>query len=96
MNLNEILASILDAAKKLGAEKVLLSRFDIAATSPKMRKLAMDDPFIDRVYPAPDGIEIDEPFVYAIDAVAPGWVIFVGGGSVNFKDLTEFVKKEAA
>ncbi len=93
MNLHEILASILDAAKKLGADKILLSRFDVASTSPRMRCLAMDDPFIDRVYPAPDGIEFDEPFVYA---VAPGWVIFVGGGSTNFKDLTEFVKKEAA
>ena len=95
MNLQELLEALIDAAIRIGAEKVMLSRFDVAATSPRLRKEACDDPFIDRIYPAlRSGIEIETPVFYATDAVAPGWAVFIAGGSVNLKDLSAWVKPE--
>jgi hypothetical protein len=95
MNLQEILEAITIAARQIGAEKVLLSRFDVAST-PGIRIASCDDPFIDRLYPSlPNQVEVEEPMFYAADAVAAGWAIFIAGGSVNFKDLSEWAKKEA-
>ena len=94
MNLQEIIAALVGSARKIGAEKVLISRFDLAAT-PYLRVSTCDDPFIDRVWPViPGEVEVEEPMFYATDAVAPGWAVFVAGGSVNFKDLSEWAKKE--
>jgi hypothetical protein len=92
MNLMEVLAALVGAARKIGAEKVLISRFDLQAT-PYLRVTDCEDPFIDRVFPViPGEAEVEEPMFYATDAVAPGWAVFVAGGSVNFKDLSEWVK----
>lgn len=92
MNLQAILSRLVEVARGIGAEKVFLSKFDVAATRIGLRDC--DDPFIDRVYPVVGGLEVEEPLFYATDAVAPGWVVFVAGGSVNIKDLSEWVKKE--
>jgi hypothetical protein len=94
MNLQELLVALVGMARTLGAEKVLLSRFDVAAST-YIRKTACDDLHIDRIFPVvPGEAEIETPFFYATDAVAPGWAVFVAGGSVNFKDLSELENKE--
>lgn len=96
MNLQDILEALIAAAMQIGAEKVMLSRFDVAAT-PNMRSAKCDDPFIDRIYPAyRGGVEVEEPVFYATDAVAPGWAVFISGGSVNLKDLSAWAEGEGA
>jgi hypothetical protein len=94
MNLQEILIRIVGSARQIGAEKVFVSRFDVAST-PYLRWSSCDDQFIDRVYPVlPGEPEVEDPIIYSTDAVAPGWVVFVGGGGVNIKDLSEWVKED--
>ena len=97
MNLKEFMTRLVAVAREMGAEKVLVSRFDVAST-PNLRFTECEDPFIDQVYPSiPGEIEVFEPVFYSTDAIAPGWAVFVAGGSVNFKDVSEWAltdKKE--
>ena len=79
----------------IGAEKILLSRFDVAST-PSLRSSECDDPFIDRVYPSiPGEPMVEEPVFYATDSVAPGWSIFVAGNSVSIKALADWISQAA-
>jgi hypothetical protein len=95
MNLQELIIALVGFARKIGAEKVLISRFDVASTT-HLRITPCEDPFITRVWPSiPGEAEIEDPIFYATDAVAPGWAVFVAGGSVNFKDLSELTDKGA-
>ena len=91
MNLQEVMVAMVGAARGIGAEKILVSRFD-AASTPGMRSSECDDPFIDRVYPSiPGEPQVEDPICYATDSVAPGWAIFVAGNSVSIKDLAVWV-----
>jgi len=94
MNLQDVLARLVGAARQIGAEKVLLSRFDVASTT-YMRTTDCDDEFIIRVFPSlPGEPDIEDPVFYATDAVAPGWAVFVAGGSVNFKDMSDWLLED--
>ena len=94
MNLQDIMAALVGAARGIGAEKVLISRFDTASTT-GLRFEECDDPFIDRVYPSiPGEPNIESPVFYATDSVAPGWAVFVAGGGINIKDLSEWTEKK--
>lgn len=94
MNLQEFMIKLVRIAREIGAEKVMISRFDVAST-PNLRFTECEDPFIDRVFPSiPGEIEVAEPVFYSTDAIAPGWAVFVAGGSVNFKDLSLWISNE--
>ena len=69
MNLQDILEALIGSARRIGAEKVLLSKFDVSAT--KIRTAPCEDFFIERAYPQdPSGMEVEDPIFYASDAVA--------------------------
>jgi hypothetical protein len=96
MNLQKLLAAIIGSARRIGAEKVFVSKFDVAASTGLVTR-ACDDPFIDQIIPSiPGEAEVESPMIYSADAIAPGWAIFVAGGSVNFKDLAEWSAQEEA
>ena len=94
MNLKLLLAAIIGSARRIGAEKVLISKFDVDSTEGLIIR-PCDDAFIVQVIPSiPGEPQVESPLVYASDAVAPGWAIFTAGGGLNLKDLSEWVPAE--
>ncbi len=88
MNFASEMQALLAAAGRIGAEKVLLSIQDVSGSG--IRTAPCDDAFVLRAYPLDAaGLEVEEPMCYATDAVASGWAVFVAGGSVNFKRLSD-------
>lgn len=92
MNITRVLPAILMAAKALGAERVLVCRAD--AQGPGVILSPCDDPLIDRLRLRDASLEADEDAtvpIFAINAVAPGWAIFVAGGTAHIKELQEWM-----